>query len=330
MLGRAAAVHTSQGETNMIIDSHVHIGGFSSYSNLGNEIKTTEDLAAFRTRYPELYAARLTDTPVDNSRDLIGDMDLHGINMAVIQASPGYISNEFVAASAAAWPERLIPILRIGHDQEAAGYLKDPHAARDAAVNEVVAGIEQLHMRGVGEVFPRAFTNEIHPERIADDLRPIMAAIARYKVPMQFPTAWSQFPGGLYYGDPIYVDEIAPEFPSMPIILTKLGRGIPYYFDMVMTVALRNASVYVDTVGTTGEHLRIAVDKLGADRVMFGTDWSATWRWVRQPRPLYEMRLKVLDDAKLSEEEREQVLWRTAARLYGLPSDRAGFQSSDG
>ncbi|MBI4493788.1 MAG: amidohydrolase [Chloroflexi bacterium] len=302
----------------MVIDAHVHIWGFPSFMDLDDKIRTTEDLIAFRTRYPQLYQARLTETPVDNTDQLVADMGRNGVAKAIVQAAPGYITNQQVVAAARRYPDRLIPLLRLGHDQEAAGYLEDPTPAREQAPEEIVSCIEQLGVRGVGETFVRALTNEIHPEKIARDLAPIMETLARYRLPILFPTAWSQFPGALYYGNPIFVDEVAARFPQVPIVLTKMGRGIQTYFDMALTVALRNVNVYFDTVGTTGAHLRQAIDRIGAERIMFGTDWSATWRWVREPQNLHALRMKALDEAQLSESEREQILWKTASRLFRL------------
>lgn len=313
----------------MIIDSHVHILSYPSLEDLSDKIRTTEDLISFRTRYPELYDATLTESPVDNSRHLISDMDRHGVTYALVQARPGSVTNQQVAEVVKKHPNRLCGLLRIGHDQEAGGYLDDPTPVREKAPAEIRHCIEKLRMKGMGEAFVRAFTTEIHPERIARDLDPIMNALAKYKAPIQFPTAWSQFPGGLYYGNPIFVDEVAQRHPDVPIILTKMGRGIGYYFDTALTVALRNANVYFDTVGTTGSHLRIAVDKIGAERIMFGTDWSATWRWVRKPADLYIMRLKTLEDAGLSDSEREQILWKTAARLFNLDVDKNGSKKKE-
>jgi len=145
-----------------------------------------------------------------------------------------------------------------------------------------------------------------------------MRVVEQFEVPIQFPTAWSQFPGGLYYGDPIWVDEVAGRHPKAKIILTKMGRSIARYFESAMVVALRNVNVYFDVVGTSPEHLRVAVDKLGADRILFGTDWSTTWHWLREPATLHEIRMKVVDDAELSPAERDQVLWKNAARLFEL------------
>ena len=86
-------------------------------------------------------------------------------------------------------------------------------------------------MKGMGETFIRAFTNSVNPEKIEKDLRPIMDTVNRYKVPIQFPTAWSQFPGGLFYGNPIWADEVAGHYPDVPIILTKMGRSLETYFE---------------------------------------------------------------------------------------------------
>jgi hypothetical protein len=129
-------------------------------------------------------------------------------------------------------------------------------------------------------VFIRSLTSEIHPEKIAKDLDGMMKVVAKHGAPIQFPTAWSQFPGGLFYGDPLWVDEVAMRYPSVPIILTKMGRSIGRYFDSAMTVAMRNVNIYFDVVGTNPQHLRFAIDKIGAHRILFGTDWSATWRWI--------------------------------------------------
>jgi predicted TIM-barrel fold metal-dependent hydrolase len=89
---------------------------------------------------------------------------------------------------------------------------------------------------------------------------------------------------------------------------------------------MRNANIYLDVVGTTGPHLRHAIDKLGAERILFGTDWSATWRWLSVPGTLHQIRMTALDNAALTAAEREQIAWKTAATLFKLEPElqRAG------
>lgn len=304
----------------MIIDTHVHIYSFPSFRDLSNQIRTMEDAIAFRTRYPDLYRCNVTEEPIDNTDELIADMDKNGVDLAIVQARAGRVSNDLVAEAAKRFPDRLVPLARAGHDQQSAGYDEDPGPAREAAQAEFDRALTSLGMKGIGEMFVRAFTNEIHPEKIAKDLSGIMRIAEKHRVPVQIPTAWSQFKGGLYYGDPIWVDELAGRHPNVPIILTKMGRSIERYFEAALTVAMRNMNVYFDSVGTSPQHLRQSVDKLGADRIMFGTDWSTTWHWLREPATLHEIRKKTVDDANLSDAEREQIMSKTAAKLFKIES----------
>jgi len=312
----------------MIIDTHTHVWSFPSFRDLGPYIKTASDLIAFRTRYPELYNCSLTEPPIDNSDDLIVDMERNNVALALVQARPGYVTNDQVAQSVARHPDRLVGLARVGHDQEAAGYHDDPGPTREWASGEIERCLTSLKMKGVGEIFIRALTKEIHPEYIARDLEGLMNVVARHRVPIQFPTAWTQFPGGLFYGDPLWVDEVACRHPNAPIILTKMGRSIGRYFDSSMTVAMRNVNVYLDVVGTTPEHLRFAIDKIGAHRILFGTDWSATWRWVTVPDSLHQQRFKVLNDANLSAEERQMILCDNAVKLFKLEDNVERIQAA--
>ena len=302
----------------MLINSHIHVYSYPSFQDLSQQIRTMEDAIAFRTRYPEIYNRHAIEEPVDNTDALIGDLNKNNVDFAIVQARPGHVTNDLVAEAVKRHPHRMVALARVGHDQEAYGYLEDPGPAREQAPAELDRALSELGMKGIGEIFARALTDEIHPEKIAKHLSGIMKVAEKHGVPIQFPTAWTQFPGGLFYGDPLWVDEVAGRHPTATIILTKMGRGIQRYFDAAMTVAMRNVNVYLDVVGTNPQHLRFALDKLGPERILFGTDWSATWRWLSIPGTLYQIRMKVIEDAKLSNSEREQVLWKNAARLFKL------------
>lgn len=307
----------------MIIDTHVHVCSFPSFRDLSQHIRTTEELIAFRTRYPDLYNCSLTEPPIDNSDELVADMDRNSVALALVQARPGYVSNDLVAEAARRHPNRLLALARVGHDQEAAGYHDDPSGFREQAPEEIERCLTKLQMKGVGEIMTRALTDEIHPEKIAKHLDGIMQVVARHNVPIQFPTAWTQFPGGLFYGDPLWVDEVAMRHPNVPIILTKMGRSIGRYFDSALTVAMRNINIYFDVVGTSPQHLRFAIDKIGSERILFGTDWSATWRWISVPTTLHKLRMKVLDDANLTSTERDNILRNNAIKVFNLQSHPA-------
>ncbi len=312
----------------MITDTHIHmVGASAAVADLSGKIKTIEDVISLNVRYPELMKARLSEEPIDISDQLFEDWERHGITKGVVQTTPGRATNDTVSETVANHRDKLYGLINLRGFHVAQRRALDPgdteaedaglNAAREWAAEEIARCVEMPGMVGVAEIHAERFTVRAHPEAIARDFKLIMDMAARYKLPIQFATGWSQFPGGLYYADPVWTDEIAGRYPDVPIILTKMGRGL-HYFDNALSVAMRNVNVYFDTVGTTGEHVRAAVDKLGAHRLMFGSDWSPTWRWVSDPMDLYSMRIKILNDANLTPVEREQIEWRTAAQVFGL------------
>ena len=305
----------------MIIDTHVHLVGTTpAFLDLADKIKRIKDVINLNSRHPEMFQARHSEAAVDISDELIKDLDRHGLDRAIIQQTTGRGTNDMVAETVKKHPDRLFGLVRVrgargsSEDQPSEEELA---SSRARAAEEVARGIEELGLIGVDETTPRGFSVETHPEKIARDMKPIMDMVSRYKVPIQFPTGWSQYPGGLMYADPVWTDDIAGRYPDVPVILTKMGRGL-HHFDTALSIAMRNTNVYFDTVGTIGEHIRIAVDTIGADRIMFGSDWSPTWRWLSEPSDLYTMRKKTLDDANLSATEREQIEWRTASTVFSL------------
>ena len=312
----------------MIIDTHIHlVGAGRSFTDLRDKVSRIEDVINLNSRHPELYQARLVEEPVDISDELIKDFDRHGIDKGVVQFTPGRGINEDTADQVSRHPGRLFGLIGLPSYTPSQRRAIDPwnaeveeeglRTAREGAAQEIARCVEMAGMVGIAETHAEGFTVETHPEKIANDLKPFMDVAARFKLPIQFPTGWSQFPGGLFYADPVWTDEIAGRYPEVPVILTKMGRGL-HHFDTALAIAMRNTNVYFDTVGTIGEHVRIAVDTIGADRIMFGSDWSPTWRWLSDPTDLYTMRKRTLDDAHLTSSEREQIEWRTAARVYGL------------
>lgn len=306
-------------DSSRIVDAHTHIGVVPSHRHgLENKIRTREDLIAFRTRYPELYARRLHEKFEENSDDLVAAMDQHGIDKALTQLTAGDMSNDMIVEAVKKHPDRLYGQLRVGQNQVNTAYAEDSAAVRARAAEEIKRGVEELGLIAVGTTSARGFTKEIHPERIADDLAPIMEAVNKYKIPIEFPTAWSQFRGGLYYGNPEWVDEVAGRYPQVPIILSKMGRSVTFYFEMAMMVAMRNSNIYFDIVGTSSEHLRQAAETIGANRILFGTDWSGTWRWVVHPEDVYTRHKRIVEESGLSDEQKQWIYWRTANKVFKL------------
>ncbi|MCS3451199.1 MULTISPECIES: aliphatic sulfonate ABC transporter substrate-binding protein [Bradyrhizobium] len=321
--GHALGPRQLVSRTTMIIDSHVHVGTFPSVESAGHLLSSVPDVVAFRTRHRELYEQFAHEEPLDNGETLIGDMDRFGIGKAIVQSRPG-VGNDLVAAIAARDPGRLIPI---AVPTPWPTPIDDPREPRNMmSPKEVAAELERciadLGMVGVGEIFVRRLTRSLHPEDIADDLAPMMEVIARHQTSVQIPTAWTQLPGGLYYGDPIWVDEVASRYPSARIILTKMGRGIDHYFENCLSVAMRNENVYLEISGSSSSHLRRALQVIGPKRLLFGTDWSPVWRFVRDPAPVVLKSIRNVEEATEDPNIRRQLFSLTALSLYDVAISR--------
>jgi len=323
MASANAAESADRRGARFLLDCHVHVGGSPALRALIDQVQTPKDWLALRGKQPEAFAKAASQSQVDNSDDLIAAMDKNGVTHALIQPTPGKdASNQLVADAARKHKGRLFPIYRpealLG--DLGTGTMEKPDRkqlsenARQVA-DAIQGRIPELGMVGMGEFIVGGFvTTALDPIDIARDMGPIMEALRPNKLPIQLPTATSGWKGGLFYiYEPLWVDELAGNFPDVPIVLTKMGRGIPTSFDACLVVAKRNANVYFDLTDSHEDHLRKAIDEIGAHRIMFGTDLHGL-----SVNYAYEVGYEIMDGAHPSKEEREWISWRTVDELYQL------------
>ena len=298
----------------MIIDSHTHCFTYPSILDLHDKIKTTEDVAKFRSRYPHLSLSRLhaSEKPIDLVKQILEEMSEHEFDLSIIQPIPGVSAQQVAEAVSkdALHLAGLFPITKT--------YTLPPSKYDLDNIEENVSEGIALGLKGAAEVHLGSFAEE--PEGIARGMHPLLEALAKKKVPLVVHTGWSQHAGEieLRASNPIYLDSVAASFSEVPIILAHMGRGMNYFFEPAIAVALRNSNVYLDTADSISQHVKIAVDKLGADRVLFGTDWSPTQRFIRDPMHIYKMNLVSVYEAVKKQSDREWVLSKTAKSIYNL------------
>lgn len=306
----------------MIIDIHCHPFG-NAACGIAEKIKVRRDAVLLRRREPELFAENW-GTLNDESDLLVEDMIENNIDKAIIQPSVGE-GPEMVVEAVKRHPDRFVGCFMTGSKD----FFGGPNAASSdlpfskpdiGRFRETVAyNVDELGLQGMGEIAIQHFTRESAPHEIANDLMPMMEVLNQYKMPVMFPTAWTQFGTRLYHGLPLFVDDLAERFPDMPIVLVKMGRGYSFIFEMCLAVAFKHENIYLETSQAQPEHIRKAVSELGANRVVFGTDWTGTWRSLFLPRGgIYRHNLEVIEQADLTSEERAWVCGKTTAELFGL------------
>ncbi|HWR13661.1 MAG TPA: amidohydrolase family protein [Terriglobales bacterium] len=93
-------------------------------------------------------------------------------------------------------------------------------------------------------------------------------------VPVMIHTGTSVFPKARSkFGDPIYVDDVAIDFPKLKILVAHGGR--PIWMDTAFFLVRRHANVYLDISGIPPRTLLEYFPRLQeiATKTLFGTDW---------------------------------------------------------
>jgi predicted TIM-barrel fold metal-dependent hydrolase len=306
--------------TKYLIDCHAHLGSGPTVAELAPTIHSSQDWGALRTKQPEKFAKAFSEDAVDDSAILLRAMEKYGVTHAIVQTAPAKgTNNQMVLDAAKKSNGRFFPIYRPEAISNAAarGTLGVDYGGEvSKVVRQIADELQSPAMSatlGVGEVVP--ITTEIHPVKIARDMAPIMEVLkARGDLPIMFPTGYTGWKGVHYYVfSPIWVDELAANFPTVPIVLTKMGRSIQASFDACLSVAMRNANVYFDATDTSAEHLRKAISIIGAQRIMYGSDLSA----MSSNHSIADNLITAIE-TRLTAEEREQIAWKTANQIYKL------------
>jgi len=214
------------------------------------------------------------------------------------------ISNEEVAESAHEHADVAIPFASV-----------DPARGR-MGVREAKRLIKDYDVRGF-KFHPtvQAFFPNDH------DAYPLYEVIAEAKLPAIFHTGQTGIgagmPGGgglrIKYSNPIYLDDVAADFPDMPIVMAH--PSVPWQ-DEALSVATHKPNVYIDLSGWSPRYFEPKLvqyaNTLLKDRVLFGSDNPVIQpdRWLAE-----------FEKLPIKPEVRPLILKENAARLLGLKKD---------
>ena len=143
------------------------------------------------------------------------------------------------------------------------------------------------------------------------ELEIIYRAAEANGIPVMFHTGTSVFPGARNkYGDPIYVDDVAVDFPKLKILLAHGGR--PLWMDTAFFLVRRHPHVYLDISGIPPKTLLKYFPRLEeiATKTLFGTDWPGPGV------PDLRTNLEDFRALPLSTQNKEQILSKTALNIW--------------
>src|SRR6185503_13647348 len=201
---------------------------------------------------------------------LLRRLDADGIERAVLVNYPspdlmGFTSrvNEYVAEYCAAAPDRLIAMGGV-HPRFSEDAAAEVRRAADMGVRAL-----KLHPPHMA-IEPNAYLHGL------DALRALYEEAARLKLPVLIHTGTSIFRGARSrMGEPILVDDVAVDFPSLTIVLAHGGR--PLWMEQAFFLVRRFPQVYMDVSSIPPRAMLRYFPRLAevADKVIYGSDWPA-------------------------------------------------------
>lgn len=226
----------------------------------------------------------------DTADKLIQRMDQAGIAKAAISGylntpGPNTGSLKTIAAAVEKYPDRLI------------GYARMDPWFDEACIRILEEAVANLGMRGV-KLHPAHYT--LYP------FGPLTVKLVRRAGELGLPVLF-------HCGDemmclPYQIDRLAAQCPDTTIILAHIGGF--FSGEAALNVAARRVNVLVDTseIPLPGM-IRKAVDRLGAEKVLFGTD-----------APCCDIRLEIMKVklAELTPDQERLVMYENFARLMGI------------
>jgi uncharacterized protein len=313
----------------MIIDSHVHLlgkgwlhpslgwgGARIAAAAMSRKTGERPDL----TTLAETGLAYLSDA---TAAKFVPIMDTAGIDKAcVFSIDFGLVAgepevpieeqNRLVAQAAEDFPGRLIPFFTI-----------DPR--RPGSVEMFSRAVEEWGMKGL----------KLHPTSgyfASDEIcYPLYEKCMEYGVPALIHAGPINAPLKSRFAMPIYVDDVAADFPDLPIIIAHVGLGM---WQEALHIASMKTNIFFDISAWQMffafypedfyRMLRRVVNTLGPWRVFFGSDTPMLdfqcpiQNWVKAVR---EPNLSSCPEVSFKQEEIEIIMGKAFAKLLKLDRD---------
>jgi predicted TIM-barrel fold metal-dependent hydrolase len=310
----------------MIIDSHVHFVGEGWHDRsffLGQARMVTAMMGkdtgerADADALIENLLPILADTTGEKT---LANMDAAGVDISCVfsqdtgmAAGEPEVSmedqNRMVAEAARNFPDRLIPFFTI-----------DPR--RPGALDLFMRAVEDWGMKGL-KLHPTSGYFPYDPV-----VYPFYEKCLEYGMPVLFHTGSQPAPMKFRFTIPINIDDVAADFPDLPIIMAHVAHEL---WVEALLVASVKPNIYFDFSGwqiVYNNHpqafyrmLRAVVDQVGPWRVFFGTDGpylNALCPWDTWIKAVTEPDLSSCPEVSFTTEETEIMMGKAFAKLLGL------------
>lgn len=143
------------------------------------------------------------------------------------------------------------------------------------------------------------------------NLYPLYDVAQHYQIPVMLHTGTSIFKGSrLKYGNPLFLDDVAVDFPQLNILLVHGGRGC--WYQEAFTLAKLHSNVYIEIAGLPPERLLNYFPELEKipEKFIFGSDWPGV--------PGIKQNIEDFLSLPIAADSKEKILYSNAAKLLSL------------
>ena len=275
-----------------VIDFHVHLPEYELFCQSAYDW--------FAQAFPSPNAYREFCQTYKSAENFLGLMDENGVDYSVVLAevaplTTGIATNEMIEDFCGNH-SRLIPFCTF-----------NPYLHPDMG-KQLFDLIGKHGFKGI-KLYPTY--NYFYPNDPA--LYPVYAAAEQLSIPILFHTGSSIFKNSrIKYGNPIFYDDIAVDFPQLKIVMAHGGRG-PWYDEALCMIRLHD-NIYIDVAGLPPNKLLTYFPDMErfAHKFIFGSDW-----------PSVNVKKNILSLSQLPMEQAaiDKILGGNAKRVLGMPDD---------
>lgn len=267
----------------MIIDAHVHVGDIRFLGKYRSYITYLPESLG-DTFGPEILLKSMDELGIDKS--VVFATKTHGLDFA--------LANEEVARMVSSHEDRLIGFAVINPLQANKAVEELKRCAGDLGLKGV-----KLHPLSQGYRIYGAFHDSLV------DL--VVGEATKLKLPIIIHS------GSSVFSHPLHIALLANAFPEVPIIIAHFGSS-PESYGFTAEDALSAAKMHRNIFLETSKQptliiIKKAVETVGAERVIFGTD---------TPFGVPDIELKKIKAMRLSEDQERLILGGNIARILGI------------
>lgn len=139
-------------------------------------------------------------------------------------------------------------------------------------------------------------------------LYPIYEIAQEFRLPVLIHTGSSIFKGSrIKYADPIHLDDVATDFPELPILMAHSGRGL--WYDRAFFLSKLHPKLYLEISGLPPKNLLKYFPELekNVDKVVYGSDWPGI--------QTISQNIEAIQKLPLTQDSIEKILYRNAAQI---------------